>query len=993
MKKRHFKTYAIAFLTFIAIINSHAQTQGTRPNIIVILADDLGYGDVGFNRDGNFPSELGVIPTPNIDKLANSGVVLKNAHVAHPFCGPSRAALLTGMMPHRIGAQYNLPNDITTELGIPVNETYFPKLLQDTGYNTAAFGKWHLGFKENFYQPLDRGFDYFFGFLGGGKGYFENGYEDNYYHRLGGSNPVTNEYQDPLWRQRGYVDREEFSNAADEDYLTDVLTDEAITYIQNNASSSDPFFMYLAYNAPHTPLEAPADEIAQFKLDNPDFEDLVRNSDYIKNSTPITKLPENERDAKIEEFVEARITYATMVANMDENIGRLIDELDNDMDVYNNTLIIFLSDNGGYTFSKGAVNYPLDALKGSVKEGGHKVPMFVHWPAKITSPAIYNHQISSLDIYPTLVSLAGGTVPEEKIIDGIDFMDDLIAGNDARPSEPLLIIRPQLGFENGGISMGQWKITKTGSNGSWNLYNIITDPGESTNLSNSEPNADDIIQEIVDKSIDIVVDFKDVKPAWFDNDGDGSGHPHSSLWDDGTLPAYDKLFDSQLLLLDEEINLISIEATTNAVEGETNGVFTVSLPDGITANQDITVSYATSGEAVNGVDYTSLSGTVVIPNGENSSEIVVNALLDGENEVSETLTITLTGTDVGNVSDTPKSINIFDPVDPTSLTAGDVVIVGYKAEVNTAELAFMILKDIKAGTSLSISNRGWKSDGSFNIGGNGSPYSIDDVFSWTASEDHSSGTIFKLESNGSVTTVINGVETVVGSTVQTFGSDGDWDLSLAGDSVLIYSGNTSDHPTTDSDLWITALNNNGISNSAGWAVGGGNAYCELPNALIGFDIDVTGGDASLNLWDLDYGVYTGAVTGNADVIRASINDYQNWTLNDSNAYYLWSSNTTVGANQGDIVLGELNLSSKSPKLNFKANVYPNPTSDYFNVNVDKSVNKVEVELLSVMGALIVKVQGTSNHIPRIDASSLPAGMYLLRIKGDNNLIIEKVIKI
>ena len=222
---------------------SHAftQTQGSRPNIIVILADDLGYADVGFNREAGFPDDLGVVPTPNIDLLANDGIICKNAHVAHPFCGPSRVGLLTGMYPHRIGAQYNLPNDIASTMGVPTNETYFPKLLQDTGYKTAAFGKWHLGFSEGSYQPLDRGFDYFFGFLGGGKGYFENGYEDNFYNRLGGSNPVTNEYQDPLWRNRGYVDRNEFSNAVDEDYLTDILTDDAINYLSSNASSTEPF--------------------------------------------------------------------------------------------------------------------------------------------------------------------------------------------------------------------------------------------------------------------------------------------------------------------------------------------------------------------------------------------------------------------------------------------------------------------------------------------------------------------------------------------------------------------------------------------------------------------------------------------------------------------------------------------------------------------------------------------------------------------------------
>ncbi|MCG9793739.1 sulfatase-like hydrolase/transferase [Flavobacterium algicola] len=170
-------------------INKSNQTKASKPNVIVILADDLGYADVGFNRATNtdvFPADRGIIPTPNIDALANNGIICKNAHVAHPFCGPSRAALLTGVYPHRIGAQYNLPNDITSTLGIPTNETFFPQLIQKDGsgnklYNTAAFGKWHLGFVEGSYQPLDRGFDHFFGFLGGGKNYTREAYDKIWY--------------------------------------------------------------------------------------------------------------------------------------------------------------------------------------------------------------------------------------------------------------------------------------------------------------------------------------------------------------------------------------------------------------------------------------------------------------------------------------------------------------------------------------------------------------------------------------------------------------------------------------------------------------------------------------------------------------------------------------------------------------------------------------------------------------------------------------------
>ena len=986
MKITYFKMHLLLIASFF-IFHSFAQTPGSRPNIIVILADDLGYGDVGFNRDGSFPSDLGVIPTPNIDALANAGIICKNAHVAHPFCGPSRVAIMTGMMPHRIGAQYNLPNDITTTLGVPTNETYFSKLLQDTNYNTAAFGKWHLGFEDGSYQPLDRGFDYFFGFLGGGKGYFESEYEDNFYNRLGGSNPVTNEYQDPLWRQRGYVAESEFSDAENEDYLTDILTDDAIAYVNANAPSSDPYFMYLAYNAPHTPLQAPAAEIAQFKIDNPNFEDLVRNSAYITNSTPVTNLPVNERAAKIEEFVEARITYATMVSNMDTNIGRLIDVLDNDTTEFNNTVIIFLSDNGGYTFSKGAVNYPLDALKGSVNDGGHKVPMFVHWPAQISTPAVYNHQLSSLDLYPTLVNLAGGTIPAQKIVDGKDFMDDLLVGDDARPNEALLIMRPYNGFHNGGIAMGPWKIVKTGGNGSWRLYNILNDPGETTDLRSSEPNAEQIIQDILDQSIALVAEFKDVKPAWYDNDDGGSGHPHSFLWDDGTLPGYNRLFESSLLLLGSEISEISIEGVTNAVEGQTNGVFTVSLPEGVMAGEDIIVTYAATGDATEGTDYTTLLGTVTISTGTNSSNIIIDGLTDVEEEVSETITITLQSATVGSVNTTPANIQIFDVIEPTVLTAGDIAIVGFKAESgNNGALAFMLLKDISATTKISFSNRSWKGS---QDGWTGT-FGIDDVWTWTSGSAFTSGTILKLDNDGTVKTVNANTESVVGTTVQSYGGsdgislDGDFDLSPSGDTVLIYQVyGTFAEPTSGTDTgWITGLN----TNATGWAMGGGNSFSAIPTAINGLTIDATNG---VNV-DQDNGVYTAELIGSSIALRTSINNGNNWTTSEDTSYNLWSYNKTASSVSGNIgSSGTLSI----PKIsNFELSVYPNPTQNNFNLILGKTYNNLEVEVLSITGKLIKKVNPNSDN-PKIDASDLQSGMYFLRIKADGNLAIKKVIKL
>ena len=1265
MKNNFFKYCAFLF-TILLSVSIYAQTQGTRPNVIVILADDLGYADVGFNRDDTFPKERGIIPTPNIDALANSGIILKNSHVVHPFCGPSRVALLTGIYPHRIGGQYNLPNDITSTLGVPQNETYFSKVLQDSGYNTSAIGKWHLGFEDGKYQPLDRGFDHFFGFLGGGKNYFESIYEDSFYNRLGGSNPVTNEYQDPLQRNKAYVDRNEYSNATDEDYLTDVLTDNAIQYLNENKGKSDPFFMYLAYNAPHTPLQATQAEITQFKIDNPNFESDLRGSSYLINSDPVNKLTtQAEKDAKIEEFVEARIIYATMTVNMDKNIGRVIDELKKDTDVFNNTVIIFLSDNGGYRWSKGADNFPLQQQKGSVLEGGHKVPMFVSWPNKITTPSTYDFQVSSLDIYPTLVNLAGATIPANKTIDGTDFMDKIMAGQKVRQDdEPLFVVRPQNGFHNGGLASYPWKIVKTASNGKWRLYNIVNDPGETTDLRSTEPNAEQIISNLLDKAETLFSEFKDVKPAWYDNDGDGSGHIHSFLWNDGTLPGYDRLFerpfdgssndnyplsdqnnegnwilnteisdefdagtlnedqwliqgqngeyqsnfkgrapsqfstenaiveDGKLKILtkwepdynfspsqnadgdayenittaaviskkqfqygymeikskaaDAEItssfwttgpgpglpgaseldmfemfgdhktnddwkkrlkfNMISwdpnnsvkqaataagqsvgtahtrniqadnntaddfhvygfewtadfikvyidgvlhpegtilkseitnngaepdrwvtdvpywvwfdsetfpwlglpeasdlqtpaeyqieyirvwqktpdeitVKGSSNAIEGDTEGIFTVALPNGEIATENIDITYSVGGTATEGTDYSTIQRTVTIVSGTNSSEIIITATEDGLDENLETVTITLQSSSTKTINTTEASINISDVIVSTPLTAGDIAIVGWKS--GEGKLAFMLLKDISAETKMSISNRTWNNSQNEFTG----DYTVDDIWTWTPGAAFSIGDILMLDSDGKVKQVAGNTEVTVGTTSHDYTgkiaqtSDGDFDFSVNGEGILIFQTDPFVLPTdSNSTSWIT-----GINTAQGWGGLGGNSACYLPAAL------TNGVNANTVGFKDNYGVYTGALSGTPAQLRASINDASNWVFSEDTEYNLWGFNETSSGTVGNIgTSGTLSVGEISQKFFY---ISPNPTKNYFDLSFRTNIKNLELEIFTVTGKSVKKVKESNVSNPRVDISNLPAGMYILRINTDKFSSVEKLIKI
>ncbi|QHI39224.1 Arylsulfatase [Kordia antarctica] len=983
----------IKLLIVVTPLIGFSQTQGTRPNIVLIFADDLGYTDVGFNRPANFPPEYGVIPTPELDALAANGVIAENAHVAHPFCGPSRAALLTGVYPHRVCAQYNLENSVNNPLGVTTSEKFFSKVLQENSYNTAAIGKWHVGVANEFI-PNNRGFDYFFGMLGGGHQYYESDYEAQYYNSVTNGNPVTNEYRVPLLRNNTYVTASEFGNT---EYLTDILTEEAVNYINTNAADPDPFFLYLAYNAPHTPLQAPQAKIDQFLIDNPNFETLVASSPDILNANIPSSWTGTDAEYR-QELVQDRIVYATMVSIVDEGVGLVKNALQNNS-ILDNTLIIFMSDNGGKLRQAGAVNYPLTNGKGSVDEGGHRVPMFFHWPDQLSANQTYDHLVSSLDLYPTFIDLAGAPVPAGKLLEGKSIMDDVIANQDARSGENIYVMRPQLGFQNGAVMRGDYKVVKKGNNNTtaaFKLYNIATDPGETTDIRSTEPNAEVIIDDMLMQGVVWVSEFQNVNPCWFDNDGNGSGHPHSFLWDDGTLPNYDGFFGMPLIANSDEI---SVTAIGDATEGGTDGVFRVSLPVGTQAASDINVTYDVDGVATSGTDYNTLSGTLTILEGTNSTDIIIVAVDDSTAESNETVIITLTGSSAGTININPAEINILDApvvVNPSTLVAGDIAIVGYKAAAgNIAELAFILLKNIEPGTSICISNRSWKDDGSFNTSGDGSPFGIDDVFSWTSDSSHAVGTVLKLESNGTVTTVINGIETLVGTTNQLVGTDGDFDLSPAGDSILIYSGNTATHPDDTSNTWLTGLNTNGVENTsiqaAGWAIGGGNAYCELPLALVGFNIDVTGGNVA-NPYDQNFGVYIGNDSGDINSLRNSINDYNNWNVNESNAYFLWRNDNTVGGNNGNIMLSNMVLSTNDFAME-NLTIYPNPTTDILHIDFKESVNNLEIEITSITGKKVQILRESNIKSKKIDFSNLTSGLYILRLKSDSGVVTRKVMKL
>lgn len=413
-----------------------------QPNILLILCDDLGYSDVGFNGSKD-------ITTPALDKLANDGTVFTSAYVTHPFCGPSRASLMTGRYPHPMGAQFNLPpNCETIGKGIDVNETFISKILQDKGYYTGALGKWHLGSVTQ-YHPNNRGFDDFYGFLGGGHEYFPEIYREKFEKRKKAGDKVIFEYLHPL-EHNGKEVRET-------EYITDALSREAERFVTDASEKEKPFFLYLAYNAPHVPLQAKKEDLAKFA--------------HIKD--------------------EQRRTYAAMVYAVDRGVNKIVKKL-KENNQFDNTLIVFLSDNGG-KLTKGATNYPLREGKGSACEGGYRVPMFFHWPKNVPSGKRFNQPVSSVDFYPTFAKLAGATIPANKILDGKDMWNNFKNGKGSHKGEYIYCLRHRTGYTDVGVRRDQWKALRL-SEESWKLYNIEKDKGETTDLSEQHP---EILKELV----------------------------------------------------------------------------------------------------------------------------------------------------------------------------------------------------------------------------------------------------------------------------------------------------------------------------------------------------------------------------------------------------------------------------------------------------------------------------------------------------------------
>ncbi len=488
----------IAILIMLTVSVAVAQ----QPNIIVVLTDDQGYADVGFNGATD-------IMTPRLDALAQGGTVFSSAYVVHPFCGPSRMALMTGRYPHAMGTPYNLPDvhkgiERWNVKGVPVSETLMSTMLQDAGYYTGAIGKWHLGAVSPEYHPNARGFDDFYGFLGGGHKYYPLQYSNT----KGGPGNWVHEYLWPI--EHNGVD---VPVTASTEYLTDELSNEAARFISEASQLTQPFFLYVAYNAPHAPMDP-----------KPEDYNLYAN---------ITN--------------DARRKYAAMVHSIDRGVGQIVDTLIATGE-YDNTLIVFLSDNGGVP-TQGASNSPLRGRKGDTWEGGYRVPMMFHWPGHVPAGHTYEHPVSALDFYPTFAGLANATIPASKQLDGKNIWHPLLADTSARAGEMIYVLRHRLNWHDIAGRRDQWKVVRKGVNSiyqnPWQLFNVAEDLGENNDLRSTYPA---LFEEMVAELEEWTNTHKDTVPRWFWSEQE------EEYWQSWGMPRYGQTFneDSTITAIDNQ---------------------------------------------------------------------------------------------------------------------------------------------------------------------------------------------------------------------------------------------------------------------------------------------------------------------------------------------------------------------------------------------------------------------------------------------------------
>ncbi|MGC6430276.1 MAG: sulfatase-like hydrolase/transferase [Jejuia sp.] len=414
--------YTFALLAAICCFSCISQEQ---PNIILLFADDAGYGDFGFHGSD-------VMVTPNLDKLADQGVLFTQGYVTDATCGPSRAGLITGKYQQRFGYQeINVPGYMSKnskflgdDMGLPLDQKTMADYLKDLGYTNAMYGKWHLGNADRFH-PLKRGFDEFYGFRGGARSYFpikdfKGVHHDNKMER-------------------------DFENYEEPDgYATDVFADKAISFIERN--KKNPFFIYLAFNAVHTPMEATEEDLAKF---------------------PNLKGKRKE--------------VAAMTLSLDRACGKIMDKL-KELGLDENTIIVFSNDNGGPTDKNASINLPLSGTKSNHLEGGFRVPYLMKWPKKLKAGTVYDFPVSTFDLLPTFYMAGGGKKENLEDIDGVDLVPFVNGKVTGRPHEDMFWKKDVRAV----YRHNDWKLIRFADRPA-ELYDLTKDLTEQNNLASEQP--------------------------------------------------------------------------------------------------------------------------------------------------------------------------------------------------------------------------------------------------------------------------------------------------------------------------------------------------------------------------------------------------------------------------------------------------------------------------------------------------------------------------
>lgn len=429
MTNRRLRRLMLMFLT-VGLVLAQTSLLGQRqqPNVVIFLADDLGWNDVGYHG-----SE---IETPNIDRLAREGVQLDRFYV-YPVCSPTRAGLMTGRSSIRTGVMYSVVRP-WANYGLPLDEHLMPQSFQAAGYQTFIIGKWHLGHTDYRHLPMARGFDHFYGHVNGALDYFT--------HKREGAVD---------WQRNG-------KTVIEEGYTTDLFGQEGVRLIKER-DKSKPFFLYLPFNAPHSPLQAP--------------DRLIQKYSGIRD--------------------EKRRIFCAMVDSMDTAIGRVLDTLDSE-GLTENTLVLFFSDNGGPTHL-GARNTPLRGAKATTFEGGVRVDAVLRWPARLEGGRKTSQVLSVLDVFPTLAAAAGVQPRNTKPLDGRN-MWEAIAKNETVGREDFFFAVEREDRMRLGVLTQQWKLVRVILYEDLEtrnyLFAIENDPNEQNDLAADHP---DVVADLVER--------------------------------------------------------------------------------------------------------------------------------------------------------------------------------------------------------------------------------------------------------------------------------------------------------------------------------------------------------------------------------------------------------------------------------------------------------------------------------------------------------------